>query len=644
MSQIKHPPRVLIGAALLVLTVVISFGSAADLAWDNGAFGDQKWSSADNWDPSDADVSGDDLYFGNNGASSTQSTVTSVVDGDVNIGALTFGNLSGSKRANDYFHTLQINDGKTLTVGSTFTLGIDTRDTAPNTTDTVVTMTGQGTLAFDNSAANFNVGNYSGDCCGQNRRAILDMGGLSNFTLDANRLNLGRVGAANPEAVLTLAQSNDLTADALDIGQWNDVDNVLELGEENSLHFNDIFVAWGTVNAVSSTIRFDSGLTDPEVTIRGRDSERANLYGAKMGQARSNATIDLTGGSVDAKLNKLRMGRTRSSSNHNGDGTGTFSFDAGTVDLTTVTLGIVTDPSVSSSDGRGTVDIGGTGQLIADSIVMGEVAGGAGKATARVNLNGGTLAANTIAKGTDLGSGSHVRQVNVGSGTVRPGSSGALHIGADVGVIISGSDTSLHADAGQSITIDGVVSGTGGFRKTGNGSLHLNGTNTYSGTTVVAQGTLGGNGQIGGPVEVQNGAAIGPGNSIDTLTVGETTFGNGSTYVWEFDETSADLLHIQGNLVIEDDFTLDFVNLGDEKYGDFDLITYTGTFTGDPGAWTIDFPSRLYGDVVASAGAVRVTGLQAPEPTAGCLIMLGCLGILLTRHRRWNRSSCRERH
>jgi autotransporter-associated beta strand protein len=401
MPKGRHRPRILIRAALLLLAFSASACFSANLVWDNGATGDQNWGSADNWNPADADVTGDDLVFGNDGASATRGTVTSVVDGDVEIGALTFLNLSGAKRANDYFHTVQINDGKTLTVGNTFTLGIDSRDTAPDTTDTVVTVTGRGTLAFDNAAANFNVGNYSGDCCGQNRRAILDMGGLSTFSLNANRLNVGRVGAAQPEAIMTLAESNDLTGDALEMGQWNDVDNVLELGQNNTLHFNDIFVAWGTVN------------------------------------------------------------------------------------------------------------IGGTGQLIADSIVMGEVAGGAGKTTARVNLNGGTLAANTIEKGPDLGSGNHVREIDVSSGTIQPGSNGTLHIGQDVDVVLSGDNTNtfFHADAGQSIAVDSVMSGTGGFQKSGNGTLLLNASNSYS-----------------------------------------------------------------------------------------------GTFTGDPGAWTIDFPSRLYGDVEASGG------------------------------------------
>lgn len=92
--------------------------------------------------------------------------------------------------------------------------------------------------------------------------------------------------------------------------------------------------------------------------------------------------------------------------------------------------------------------------------------------------------------------------------------------------------------------------------KTGNGTLFLNGTNTYTGATDVFGGqlivgndmskatasiagganiysgaTLSGYGSVKGSVNVQNGGTLSPGyTSIGQLNVGDVSFGNGSTF------------------------------------------------------------------------------------------------------------------
>lgn len=58
------------------------------------------------------------------------------------------------------------------------------------------------------------------------------------------------------------------------------------------------------------------------------------------------------------------------------------------------------------------------------------------------------------------------------------------------------------------LNINALIGGTGGFTKTGAGTLRLNGMNTYTGPTVVSEGALGGTGTITGTVVVASGAAI----------------------------------------------------------------------------------------------------------------------------------------
>ena len=64
---------------------------------------------------------------------------------------------------------------------------------------------------------------------------------------------------------------------------------------------------------------------------------------------------------------------------------------------------------------------------------------------------------------------------------------------ADVNVLLSGLPTIQSADASAApfdITLNGAISGTAGFTKTGGGKLTLSGANTYTGTTTVSAGTL----------------------------------------------------------------------------------------------------------------------------------------------------------
>ncbi|NMK46581.1 autotransporter domain-containing protein [Achromobacter sp. Bel] len=152
-------------------------------------------------------------------------------------------------------------------------------------------------------------------------------------------------------------------------------------------------------------------------------------------------------------------------------------------------------------------------------------------------------------------SGRSAQNWRVTAGTLAA-SGGALSGNVDVGAA-----GALHLDAPQSSTYSGVLSGTGGFSKTGAGMLALIGDSAgFAGTTRIDQGILSvginGQGKLGGQVTVaqsgvlqgtgtvggttvQAGGVIAPGNSIGTLHVaGDLTLEAGSVYRVEADSQS----------------------------------------------------------------------------------------------------------
>jgi len=60
-------------------------------------------------------------------------------------------------------------------------------------------------------------------------------------------------------------------------------------------------------------------------------------------------------------------------------------------------------------------------------------------------------------------------------------------IGFDRGIALTGADTIY---ASQSATLEGLITGTGGFLKMGTGKVNLSQTNTYSGGTILKEGTV----------------------------------------------------------------------------------------------------------------------------------------------------------
>ena len=288
-----------------------------------------------------------------------------------------------------------------------------------------------------------------------------------------------------------------------------------------------------------------------------------------------------------------------------------------------------------------------------------------------VSLNGAAPSVNAL---TLAGSGSY---------TIAPGSGSS-------GITLAGTNPSISATGTH--TISSPLSGSGGFTKTGDGTLVLSGSNNYTGLTTIAAGrllvdgtntgngavnvdadaTLGGNGSIAGAVNVAG--TLAPGASIGTLTSGDLSFTNGSILAYEMDSTvgsyAADLQVLTGNLSLDSSsghkVYLRVADLAGTPTGfapntTLSLINYTGTFSGGfftyvdassnetslpegaqftlgANTWKITYTATASGLNVPGDGTghfINLTNLTAiPEP--GSLLALGgllSLGLCLRSRR-----------
>lgn len=444
---------------------------AAITTW-TGDGGDDQWSTSTNW--SDGLPAGNDVVFAAQDATGTpgaSGTPNNLVDANTTVLSLIYTNLETTGN-----HTTQIPAGVTLTVNGGGT-SIEARSPTTGNADVVyATILGEGTLTANNSAATLYVGQGAGTG-NTTRRATLDMSGLEEFSATLNQVVIGRqvnTAAANrPQGTLRLARTNTLTLSANpgillgSIVQNNGTTadaQILELGVSNTIlsnngisigarkgngyvRFNSEMVAEGQGSAVFRDLAGTGRQTN---WLIGDNSPQSG--GGTLATGAADFSIF---GEVDALVTNLVLGRGTAGNASNANfSTGVLTFDKGTINTNSLSIGI--QPNDGGGNARGTVNVDGTGKLLVNGdTILGRYLGGTN------NLQQGILNIGLASGGGEIEIRGDVLCGLGGSNDINVGSGGVLRIGGVVGTPGGDNDGSL-ATLGLNNATLAINLGTGG--------------------------------------------------------------------------------------------------------------------------------------------------------------------------------------
>ena len=380
------------------LTLIASLCLAAHCAsaqeltntW-TGNGGDKKWSTANNWSGATPSSINDSLFVQGNagtpgGGYGPLATPNNIVDGTQPINSLLFWNTNS-------YHVMSIGTGVTLTVGGNLAkalyvgniFGSTYLDEGANATN-YTTILGGGTLVVtSNQTLNVRMGSNSAG----SHRATLDLSGLSTLNATVSQLLVGgdgsgSAGRGRPTGTLLLAQTNVIVSaggssgaglDNIILGdsQGSAGNGTMYLGQTNAIFANYVLVGGRKCTAyLGFNTNASANLVNPSVVFRNsagtgpmsywgigdRSSESSSSTGSGL------CTADFTGagGSVDAQVSTLYVGHGQGNTGTAGSAaTGQLIFTNGTITATTFME--IGDQIALNCGAKGTVYVGGTGQL-----------------------------------------------------------------------------------------------------------------------------------------------------------------------------------------------------------------------------------------------------------------------------------------
>lgn len=477
----RHPGKksaLIAAAAFAALPVAAS--KAATVTWNN-ATPPGLWSNAANWTGgSGVPTSADAVVFGATGSATTQGTLTNEVDQNFTLSSLTYAQQSDA--APQQFHTTQIDNGITLSVTGTGSVIVGNINNTTTAYSVYTTLTGLGTFAVNNTGGTFSVrqGSVAGSFTG---RATLDMSGLSTFTANLSKFEIGVGGSSSTNfnraaGTVILGGNSTITAGTVSVGTASGsgpAASQLTFGNAATINANTI--EFGTRKATGNA-NFAAGVTNGSIVVRNQaGTGRATL---NIGQAQASeatttnagGTLDFTGdggvtrgtGSLDFLLSTLAIGRGNSQAGTatQGRSVARLSYEAGTVDANDVTVGEA-GGAAGKGTTTGTLEVKGAGTLVVNNNLT--LAQNSVGATTTGIPNGvltiGNSGSTAVAKITgDLLDGGGNSTINVTDGTLK-----ASHIGLAANPI----DTFTVSGAKLGMNI-GAVAGSSVNALTANGT------------------------------------------------------------------------------------------------------------------------------------------------------------------------------
>jgi autotransporter-associated beta strand protein/T5SS/PEP-CTERM-associated repeat protein len=511
-----------------------------------------------------------------NGTVNNVSTLT-IYNSRVNFGNISLGYANGiAGNLAQQFMTLA--GSTTVTNG-----GSNNFSESPGSTATVVVK--------DNAALvtlNGGQGFYLGMSAGATANLIVSNSGS---VIDAAWISVG-TGSGN--GTLTMRDNAKVTT-------GNDF-NVTDTGTSTgTMTIQDNAVASGPTFLVAKSAGTVGTVTMSGGTIIARTGD-TQIGGSGTG------TMNQTGGTM-VGTNWISIGR-------NGGGTGVYNLSGGTL---MKVLPNTTRLNVAEN-GTGTLNVSGTGAVIVGvgGFADLDVCSASGNGT--VNLNGGTITAGQV---THLGGGTATFNFNGGTLVASPFANATFMQGLTAANVLTNGaiiDSGTNAiNIGQAL-LNGA--GGGGLTKLGNGTLFLNGANTYTNTTQVSAGALGGTGTIAGPVTVAAGAKLSPGAaSIGTLTINNTLTLSG---------TSTALFRINNNTGGTNNDAV--AGLTGVTYGGTLVVTNSGT-----GSLVLGSTFKLFNSAAAGSGnfstvTVLPSGSGTFNPATGILTVTSTGGAPVLNH------------
>lgn len=400
-------------------------GDVAPIVWSGGGGANQSWSDGNNWLSGVSPQPMDNVYFFNNGAVSTVSNINNVVD------AAFGGTVSSISYANtNNYHTTLINSGVTLNCISNFTVGTESYTTT--TQALVATITGPGgTLNVNiptNTSWTVRQGVASGTSAPGAPSATLNLSGLGTFTTVCQGIDIGVESTSIRRAagLLYLAKTNVIYAAGVPMpgttysgnpaiyighntqsGNQNSIGSAMYLGITNAI-FSDYIVV-GRANQTNNLMAFNpaflgnspgayfrgfDGVSPVDLWVVGDNSPSGTITSPSSG------TNDFTGGRLDALVQSMVIGRGAQNNQNNAaaPGTGTFTFDNGTLNVSTLYLGYQNLGTNIYSSGIGTMNVNGTSATLCVSNLVLAYATNTSivSPSGTLNVRGGTVLANNI--------------------------------------------------------------------------------------------------------------------------------------------------------------------------------------------------------------------------------------------------------